>query len=142
MASVMAIRENTTLAPDTPTDLIGLRKLLERFPDEIRTIRSINQAGIILPDVREEIKNAYYFLLVLNSKERKTAIAGFPKVDHKKATDEYLQLERDNADNPFIDVVLVSADTIDMLERSYVNYFADMRVFAQAVEETLRVNIS
>ena len=142
MATVMAIREKTKPALDTPTNDVEIRNALNRYSEQIRVIRSINQSGHILPQIMAQDRESYYFLVVLNSKERTATVTGFKRAESKKASDEYLRVERENTNAVHIDAVLVSAETIEMLQNAYTNYFLDMRVFAGVVEEILNPNNS
>ena len=142
MATVMAVRENTKPAPDTPTDYGKIQNALNQYSEQIRTIRSINQSGHILPNIMAQDKESHYFLVVLDSKKRTATVKGFKKADSKIASDEYLRVERENANTLHIDAVLVSTETIEMLQSAYTNYFLDMRVFAGVVEEILNPNNS
>ncbi|HRK61394.1 MAG TPA: RelA/SpoT domain-containing protein [Candidatus Omnitrophota bacterium] len=139
MATVMAKREGTQIAPGTPTDDIKIRSVLKQYDEQVRIIRSINETGKIIPAVRAQRGDeSHYFLVILNSRERTASVQGFKKADSRKASDEYLKIERENAKLPHMDTVLVSAETIETLESAYRNYFLDMRVFAEVLEETLR----
>jgi ppGpp synthetase/RelA/SpoT-type nucleotidyltranferase len=138
MATVIAIRENTKPASDTPVDNQKIRNALIQCSEQIKIIRSINQSGRILPEVMAQDKESHYFLVILDSQQRTTRVRGFKKKDSKLAAQEYLKVERDNANNPHIDAVLVSTDTIEMLQSTYINYFLDMRTFAEIVEGILK----
>jgi hypothetical protein len=50
-----------------------------------------------------------------------------------QATDAYNALERASADDPAVDVVLVSVESLAQLRRAYPNYFLDTTVFLDAV---------
>jgi ppGpp synthetase/RelA/SpoT-type nucleotidyltranferase len=137
MSTVIALHEKTKPAPDTPADISKIKIILLNYPEQIKTIRSINQSGHILPHLLEQDKESYYFLLILNSTQRTATVRGFSKADNKIATEQYLQAERDNASRPNIDVVLVSTETIKILQSTYTNYFLDIREFAKILEKTL-----
>lgn len=66
-------------------------------------------------------KKSDYYLLILNPKKRSVEMETFHRGALDQATEKYLRLEKD----PELDVVLVSASSIDEIHYGYPNYFAD-----------------
>jgi hypothetical protein len=60
-------------------------------------------------------------------------ITGFSDGEQAMASKVYLETERKIKDRPAAQVVLVSAGSIQALRSAFPNYFADTRVFIDAV---------
>ena len=72
-------------------------------------------------------KKREYYVLALNYKARHVDIYGYSKGNIDRATFVYNQLESKATNNE--NIVLVSADSMDLLKLAYPNYFADIHTF-------------
>lgn len=77
-----------------------------------------------------------YFLLILRINERKVSINHYETKDLDSATQAYLKLEEEYR-NSDVNVVLVSAESIWSLKKSYPNYFADSQIFVDTLDHAL-----
>ena len=77
-----------------------------------------------------------YYLIHINVKKKSVSISTFLKKDYEKATEEYLNLEKEIKENESA-VVLVSASSIKSLREAYPSYFLDTSEFINSLE---RVN--
>jgi hypothetical protein len=81
-------------------------------------------------------KDAYYFLLELDTIQDKLIITPFTKRQEEKAIEAYAKAEKKIYAKKEYDVVLVGADTAD-LKKAYPNYFLDTREFIKYLEKLL-----
>lgn len=77
-----------------------------------------------------------YFLLILRINEKKVSINHYPKEDLDLATKMYLELEEEYR-NSDVNIVLVAAESIWGLKKSYPNYFADSQIFLNTLASVL-----
>jgi hypothetical protein len=77
------------------------------------------------------------YILKLDSKERNTVAWGFPT--NKEAEERLLALEKENADKPHIQTVMVSASSVRGLRRAYPSYYADTAQFVIFVNSMIAV---
>jgi hypothetical protein len=82
-------------------------------------------------------KDASYFLLNLNPSAQEVTVSGFKRGELSKATEAYLDAEKQIKEHPGQDAVLVSVDSLSSLRRAYPNYFLDTGVFVNLVDETI-----
>jgi ppGpp synthetase/RelA/SpoT-type nucleotidyltranferase len=86
----------------------------------------------------KDIANTYkFYILVLNTIERRVTIKKFKQQELQTATDTYTALEKEHVEDPHIDVVLVSASSLQGLKKAYPNYFADTSEFIKTLEKIL-----
>lgn len=64
-----------------------------------------------------------HFLIVFDGERQQ--LVGPPRVfeDYAEAADAYSEVEREHRDEPRIEVVLVSADSLETIRRTHGNYF-------------------
>lgn len=74
---------------------------------------------------------AAFYLVQLNLQEeqKSVSIRSFARDQLERANDEYMKAEKRASDGERIQVVLVSAGSIDSLRRAYPNYFLDTHDF-------------
>jgi hypothetical protein len=80
-----------------------------------------------------------YFLLKLDPLAGVVHVSGYRTDQLPMATKEYTEVERGIAEKTvqYLDAVLVSVDSMASLKRAFPNYFADTRVFLDAVKKAL-----
>jgi hypothetical protein len=89
------------------------------------------RAAVRLPGVQDGDDQ---YILVLNSENRKLNVEAFTRTSTPSANDRYLELEEQYRNNPEIQVVLVSVDSIKSLSKAYPNYFLDTSEFIKLVQ--------
>ena len=77
-----------------------------------------------------------YFLLTLKIDEKRVSINYYPTEDLDSATEAYLGLEEEYK-NSDVNIVLVAAESIWSLKKSYPNYFADSQIFVDTLARVL-----
>ncbi|HKW27948.1 MAG TPA: RelA/SpoT domain-containing protein, partial [Verrucomicrobiae bacterium] len=124
VASAVARFEKRPIVPGTPSDPEELKRQLKLHSEQIDLLEGLRTAtGEI------EKKAGHFFILVLNSKERKFSTLRFQQNQLNEAQNQYLELEKTNKDKPEVQTVLVSVDSVEHLRKAYPNYFLDINEF-------------
>ncbi|MDX2074085.1 MAG: RelA/SpoT domain-containing protein [Alphaproteobacteria bacterium] len=140
MGSVIALREGSTaLVPGTPTTKTALIKELRAITGELDVIGTLKMFGEAL-NVGEQstAKGNHFFLLKLEPTEQRMTVTGFSRKQLDEASKRYLEVEKEIADTPGADAVLVSVDSLTALKRAYPNYFLDTQVFLDELRAALK----
>jgi hypothetical protein len=140
MGSAIARLEDCPLVPGTPQNKNDLRRQLGKLSDdlgveglmkrwsELTTIRDDNPSG-----------DARVFLVTLQPGDYQwqLRIRAFRESETMRASDEYLQAEKDSAEKHNVQVALVSVESIDTLRDAYPNYYRDTSEFLKALQTVL-----
>jgi len=140
MGTDIAQREKTPLIPNTPTDRVELKKELREYAERLDLERRLAGYGTALSIYRDPVfKASDYCLLKLDPTKGLIHISGYRQDQLDLATSEYTRVERAIAEKSveYLDAVLVSVDSMAALKRAYPNYFADTRVFLDAVKRAI-----
>lgn len=133
VSSVFAHEEGQPLVPNTPTSVeeiieeIKVLCLSENILPALRAIRVATQ------EIVRRGNNAQYYILALNFTTSRLTIKEYSALEMEIATRDYHSIENQKAENK-INAVLVSATSIDELERAYPNYFSDIGAFVVRIE--------
>jgi ppGpp synthetase/RelA/SpoT-type nucleotidyltranferase len=143
MATHIALREKSEPVPDTPTDQATLRSELRDLADRLHVNDVMAGCGAGLKTVEHGLKKRkgeklHSYLMLLDSKKRFTNVTGYPLEDLPQAQEDYLQLEKENNEKPWIQSVLVSVDSVAALRRAYPNFYLDSVVFSDVVDQAIR----
>lgn len=138
MSTVVARQEGTPEVPNTPTDFGQLVREIEECE---RTLGISERLGAFQQITRRlqslrGIRN-HWVVLELNLDTNRATGRTFDANALSDATDLYLQKELANRGNPRVDVVMVSAGSLNALRRAYPNYFADLSDFRLLFQQTL-----
>ena len=138
MSSAHALREGTTLVPDTPGEQVQLAEEIRELAVRLNVVDRLNAYGQALQYAEREMattRRGHTFLLELNIDESELLVRSFdnPLV----ATDAYSALERATEGQPGKDVVLVAVESLESLRRAYPNYFLDTTAFVESVDEAI-----
>lgn len=138
MGSAIAGREKTPLIPNTPTNKEDLINELRQYTHELKVENRLNMYGATLNILEDpSAENAQYFLLELDPGAQQVKVFGFKAQELDQASKKYLTVERDIADRPGAEAVLVSVESLALLRRAYPNYFLDTTVFIAALNHAL-----
>ncbi len=80
-------------------------------------------------------KNALYYLVTLNTKEKVVSYRPYRKNQFETANKDYTETERAISAGAELQVVLVSTQSVNALKQAYPNYFLDTREFIKNVEK-------
>ena len=72
-----------------------------------------------------------YFLLIYNQRSGDLEVEEFAQAADA-ALDRRFELERENRDRPEVEVVVLSAQSLEALERTHARYFKNVRQLASA----------
>jgi len=139
MGSVIALRERTSLVPDTPTNQTQLIEELHDHAADLNVQHLLRGYAETLRKIEESPEQAHYYLLRLDPgpRESQLTVTGFKQEEFQQAQQAYSEAEQQVKEKPGTDAVLVSVDSLSVLQRAYPNYFADTRVFVQLLEQAL-----
>lgn len=137
MGTAIARRERTPLVDDTPTNKKVLINELREHALRLNVEGHLHAYGMAIQTLDEHTKDAHYFLLKLEPAARRISVKGFNFNEFERASEEYLNVERNLTKDAGEDAVLVSVDSLAALKRAYPNYFLDTHVFISAVREVL-----
>jgi hypothetical protein len=138
MGTAIAERERTAPVPGTPTSKKELVRELRKYERLLDVEARLNAYGAALQTLEQpSVKGAHYFLLHLDPSSHQVTVTGYKSGELERASKEYLAIERQVADRPGADAVLVSVESLAALRRAYPNYFLDTRVFIDAVNGAL-----
>lgn len=137
VSSLFAIEEHTPVCPNTSNDENELLKEINDVNQKHHIIDTLNALSktikVNIPNNDIKNKKIEYYVLALNYKERYVNVYGYSKGNIEQATFVYNKLES-NATNDE-NIVLVSADSIDLLKLAYPNYFADIHTFINIINK-------
>ena len=116
-------KQETFIATTTEANRLGVREMLTRYSSAIKAIPT-------------GTTRAAYYLVELNLKEeqKSVSITPFARDQLEKANVEYSKAEKRAANGEPIQVVLVSAGSVDSLRRAYPNYFLDTHDFLRQLK--------
>lgn len=142
MATEIAIREKSPPVPGMPSNRKDLREELRRCVKHVDALTHLHAFGQGLVDVQQmDIERAHWFLLELDTTNRRLKITGYRLDAKTRASVDYAAIERNLlGSGQHDDVVLVSVQSMADLKRAYTNYFLDMRKFIQIVEDAVGVD--
>jgi hypothetical protein len=135
MSSALAMREECTLVPGTPTEWKELREELGRLTTRLRVVERLSgysTAMRVIEDMRGQVR---FVTLELDTVERVLRVEDYN--NQVVAAEAYNALERAAAETPGLDVVLVRVGDLDALRTAYPNYFADTTVFVDALDDMM-----
>lgn len=123
-SAAFASMEATPPVPGTPTDLRDLRARLSYAAVNLDVATTLSAYTATISFVEQASgKRAHYYLLQLDSAKGNLMIWQYAKHQLLLATEQYLKVEKEIADRPGAQAVLVSAESIAALRRAYPNYY-------------------
>lgn len=138
VGSAIALREETSPVPDTPTNKTELIGELQYYANQLDVEGRLQAYGAALGTLKMPgAKDARYFLLNLDPDANQFTVTGYKAAELGQAYTDYFAVEREIAKRPGADAVLVSVESLAALRRAYPNYFLDTVVFLRALEHAL-----
>lgn len=139
VGSAFALLETTPVVPGTPATSAELRSRIAGFVEALNVTSTLEAYGEALRTVEEPTsRDTRYYLLILQPANEVLEIRGYKAVELPTATAEYLETERQLRATSGGQAVLVAAESLDALRRSYPNYFLDTQVFLHHLREFLQ----
>ena len=109
------------------TTKLGVRKKLSAFT-------------VVVKEANKRSQSSGYFLLLLDLENGVINVTQYSSRALDEATKTYGDLEESNKENPFTDVVLVSANSLKELKKAYPNYFSDTDEFQKNMKKVYDAN--
>jgi hypothetical protein len=141
MSSALALREKRPAVPGTPSGSELFQELREHAR-QLNVVEVLGAFGLAMRTMTQPsaaMKDAHFYLIALDSAEKTVSVEGFKQNEADRASQRYLQqVERELLGKETTnDAVLVSVDSLELLQRAYPNYFLDTNVFIAALNEAL-----
>ena len=137
ISSIFAIRENTTVVPNTLHDLNELVSEVEEINSRRHFLDTLQAIKVAIDHESDKKSNQQgYYILILNYNTRRLRIIHFKPSEMDKANKVYSQIEQTKSESQ-IDAVLVRVSSLQSLKAAYPNYFSDIAEFVNIVKEYL-----
>ncbi len=138
MSAVIALKENAPPVPDTPTDYAALVDEIRDLDETLGIVESLATVALVthLLSNTSRFRNRWVVLTLDLVKER-IQTDYFSETEKDVAGDFYAFAELSTRHDPYIQVVMVSINSLGALRRAYPNYFADLTEFTVLVSEVL-----
>lgn len=136
MSNWMAVMEQSPPVPDVHVELGPLLEEVSDLAyalDVYSFLESGAAARQLLPSYAKRFSGAKDFLVHLDSEKRRIRVRPFR--EGGAAADAYGQMEIQYAGKKKQHVVLVKADSLETVRKGYQGFFADTRLFLEAVNE-------
>lgn len=135
MGSAHAASENRPLVPGTPSKPKELRDEIRSIARKLDVINRLTTYGKTLQILGDYQTRAKVFVLELKAAEGQLVFRDYENAEQANAA--YEALETATQEDPNTDVVLVTVQSVNALQRAYPNYFLDTTVFVQSIEAVL-----
>lgn len=154
-SAAFAIVERTDLPPELFSTPREIARKLRELMRELDVEEKLSAYRRTLKETAETLSpKSGYFLLVLRPEQSTLEIMAFSGRNLKRAYDEYLRQERRLSARPWqqlslfpelmdysgAQTVLVGADSLQSLRRSYPNYYLDTQAFVAEVKKFIRAH--
>ncbi len=131
-SSAFALIEKMPTVPDTSSDRAELREMVTAMATALQVDTTLSAYGEALKIAEDEASaGSDYFLLSLDPGAGTLAVVSYRQKELERATADYLAKEKELAQRPGAQVVLVAADSMEALRRAYPNYYLDTGVFIE-----------
>lgn len=141
MGSVFAFAERTPLVPGTPTKEADLKIAVRKLVKDLKVIQKLESYGRTLKQMdRPRTKMAHFYLMYLKPLSGELRVQIYRKEESKRASLDYLEIEKRLSDDKGAEAVLVSVDSIEALKAAYPNYYLDTTRFLEYLKKYLKSN--
>jgi ppGpp synthetase/RelA/SpoT-type nucleotidyltranferase len=138
VSSVIAIEEKSQVVPDTPGTMREIMPELRELYTKLNVSNVLSgwsaATKFTKDDAAEDIQEADMYLLVLNSDRFAVTVTPYRRSALAAANAHYEKIEREE---PNLQAVLVSVDSLAALRTAYPNYFLDTRAFISLVQNAI-----
>jgi len=138
VSSAIAIQEMAPCVPNTPDTVAGLRPELKSLYSKLNVFNVLSEYTAAIKFTKEtpdiDMQEADAFLLVLDSENFSVSVTPYKRGALAAANARYAQIEKEE---PKLQAVLVSADSLAALRLAYPNYFLDTTGFINLVKTVI-----
>ena len=111
---------------------------LKRLEKKLNVVARLNAFAVSADHIMQKKDGKTdYFLLELTDHARKIAVTQYATSEFERATQQYLEKEKQAKIDASYDVVLVAASSMHALKNAYPNYFADSKDFLKYIQRVL-----
>lgn len=135
VSSIFAMHEGMPVVPNTSNNYNHIVEEIRNINRDLNILNALQALSTVMQQTKGNIKENGYCILILNFSKMILNIIAFPKSQVEIATKIYNQIEQQN--NPNINVVLVSASSLNMLKAAYPNYFTDISEFIKHIKNII-----
>jgi len=140
-SSAIAMMENTPLIPrfqgKTEKEICNTIREATATLGAIDLMKGFSTTIDYIVRTRKTEKSHYYYLLILNSMERKVSVQPYNRDSFDIALREFSEYEEAAVQGEKIEPVLVSAGPLEILKRAYPNFFLDVSEFIKIIESMI-----
>jgi len=129
--------EKRPLVPGTPKDKDESKAELKACSYQINSLEGLRAATATVGSGMSGIATGQLFLLQLNLENRSIRTTSFERDQGALAQEKYLAAEKANKDNPDMQTVLVSVDSLAALRKAYPSYYLDIGEFVKVLNKIL-----
>ena len=97
--------------------------------EELQVVDKLKGFSVAAQNIHQNRRGGAYHLITLKFEERRVSIRSFSRDRLEEASDRYAEMELQRANGAKIQVVLVSAGSLDNLRKAYPSYFLDTNEF-------------
>ena len=138
-SSAFALVEGCAPVPSTPTDIEQLRAEIRSLSDRLDLINRFRDYRALIgriPIVRS-VEHVHFFLLERRPDLKSLYVTTYGTTEHERILEDYFIAEQKVRGIDGAEVVLVSADSIQAVQRAYPNYQLDTGFFLQRLRQVL-----
>ncbi|CAK6492575.1 hypothetical protein PANNVG_01635 [Pantoea sp. Nvir] len=107
-------------------------KKVSQMTEKLQVIEKLMAFRVVIGDINRN--SGSYHLLVLDTATQTVQIKSFGLRRIGEATNEYLDWEKKAENNPYMQVVLVSTESVGNLKAAYPSYFLDAEEFIKLIQ--------
>ena len=140
-SALFCIQENTPIVEEYKNlDKREICKKIRELDKKYNILKQLSGLAVSSKNIENQaqLKQNYYFIVLLNLNRRTLIIYGYKKNNLQAAEDHYTYLEQQSKRNGDSDVVLISLDKIKLLKRAYPNYYLDSSSFIKELSKNLK----
>ena len=127
--------EKRSLVPGTPEDKDESKSELQACSSQIISLEGLKAATATVGTGKSNVSTGQLFLLQLNLGTRSIRTTSFERDQGAEAQEKYLAAEKANKDNPDMQTVLVSVDSLAALRKAYPSYYLDIGEFVRILNK-------
>lgn len=139
VSSAFALTEDCPPAPSTPSDSAELRAEIRELTDRLDLVNRFRDYRALIgriPVVRS-VERAHFFLLERRPDLKSLYVTTYGTAEHERILEDYFVAEQNVRGIDGAEVVLVSADSIQAVQRAYPNYQLDTGYFLRNLRQIL-----
>ncbi len=138
MGMAMSNREKCAPVPNTPTSSAELAEELRDCAHKLDVVRHLTTYRAALNVSKHPgLAGKHYFILRLDPIGSVLEVTGYKKSQLEQASADYQSAEPTTFDQQAADVVLVSVDKVNGLQRAFPNYFFDTHLFLSELKRAI-----